>query len=296
MALEYKSNTGLEPVGPVLDELVIWYGQVMRAYFERRASLPPFPGILQEWLDKALLNGTISESLSLRAGKQRDDLSEAAGKFIAKVGLKDVMPSGEFNEITRHYEEYVQFLRFIERDQALENSGIDEKTGLRSVKVMRDDITREMDRRSRRGNPFALALLKINHFSPAWSAEDELFTKTIRKIADQMRLSLRTFDDAYYLGDEYFLLSLKHADKLGSQAAVGRLISSVNEGKVMRPDKPEEQISVSIVVAEPSPGDKLDDMLAHMKKDLEGVDSKSTVLQYNDISPLQRYLHTIKTE
>ena len=51
-----------------------------------------------------------------------------------------------------------------------------------------------------------------------------------------------------------------------------------------------EEVSVSSVLCEPTPGDSVDQLLANMKKDLLGIDEKGAVLQYNEMSPIQRYM------
>lgn len=293
MALEYKSNIGVEAIIPILDEHVVWYGQMMRIYFERSKDVPTTPNVFEEWVETAEKENSISETIAQHLRRLHGDMVKTGTVFIAKAMMWDTNPLKEFNEFTRHYEEFIQFMRRIEREQTLENSGIDEKTGLRSLKVMRDDIHREMQRRSRRGNPFALALLKLNNFSDEWAREEEPFMLTIRKISDQIRYTLRSFDDAYYLGGPYFLVSLKHADKVGSQAASTRLSTGINDAHIYAPQQPGLQVSVSVLVAEPVEGDDIDTMIANMKNDLENVDTKGTVLQYNDLSPLQRYVSSI---
>ncbi len=296
MALEYKSSIGIESITPILDEHVVWYGQMMRVYFERQGTVPKTPGVFQEWIEKSEMEKSVSEPIAARLRRLHGDMIAAGSIFIAKAMMWDVNPLKEFNEFTRHYEEFIQFMRRIEREQTLENSGIDEKTGLRSLKVMKEDLTREMHRRSRRGSPFALALIKINDFNDDWMKEDEAFILTIRKISDQMRQTLRSFDDAYYLGGQYFLVSLKHADRVGSQAASGRLSAGIHDAHIAQPQNPGKEITVVVLVAEPVEGDDIDTMIDNMKKDLEGINAKGTVLAYNDLSPLQRYVHTIKAE
>jgi diguanylate cyclase len=293
MALEYKSLIGLEAIMPVLDEHVIWYGKLLRSYFENKPFNDAAPMVFSEWLVGAKAEKSISQDTAERVRRIHEGMVHAAHNFAAKSIEREQMPTSEYIEVSRHYEEFIQAMRQIELDQAVENSGFDEKTGLRALKLLQADISREMERRARRGNPFSLALIKINKFHEDCRGNEPLCAPMIRKIADQIKDSLRSFDDAYYLGEEYFLLSLKHADLLGSQAALSRLNQAITSAHIPTPHDPLEEVSISSVVSEPTPGDKLDDLLNNMKKDLEGINAKGTVLQYNDISPLQRYLHSM---
>lgn len=292
MVLEYKSTIDMEEIAKVLDEHVVWYGQLMRVFFERQGDKKPVPSVFKSWIEKSVADGTLAKNTAERISRLHADLVKAADHFMGVALLGGDMPAAEFNELTRHYEEFIQAMRQIERDQALENSGFDDRTGLRSVKVMHEDLNRELSRRARRGNPFSLALVKINNYKESWLEQEDSYYLTIRKLADQIKFCLRSFDDAYHMGGEYFLLSLKHADILGSQAAIVRLNGSVNAAHITVPGGTEE-ISVGVVVAEVSAGDEIDTLIENMKKDLSGVDVHGTVLQYNDISPLQRYIHSI---
>lgn len=296
MALEYKSSIGLEAIMPVLDEHVVWYGKLMRSYFEGKVTTEDSPLIFSEWLIAAKEDKSINEDTAERIHRIHEEMIQAAHNFVSKFKSQEAPPLKEYDELSHHYEEFIQAMRRIELDQAIENSGFDEKTGLRALKVMEADIAREMERRARRGNPFSLALIKINNFKEEWRGRDDICNQMIRRISQSMKEILRSFDDAYYLGDEYFLLSLKHSDILGSQVALSRLNQSITGEHIPFPDDPLEEISISSVVSEPVQGDKLEDLLNNMKKDLEGIDQKGTVLQYTDISPLQRYLHTINKD
>jgi diguanylate cyclase (GGDEF)-like protein len=296
MALEYKSLIGLEAIMPVLDEHVVWYGKLVRSYFEGKPSNEASPMVFSEWLVKAKAEKSISNSTAERVRRIHEGMIHAAHSFTTKYASREAPPLQEYNELTRHYEEFIQAMRQIELDQAVENSGFDEKTGLRSLKLLQPDFDREMERRARRGNPFSLSLVKINNYKDEWRADEKGSAAMIKKISDHIKESLRSFDDAYYLGEEYFVLALKHADALGSQAAMARLNQAITSAHIPAPDDPLEEISISSVISEPTQGDKLPDMLENMKKDLVGIDAKGTVLQYNDLSPLQRYIHSMGKE
>jgi len=294
MTLEYKSSLGLEGIAAVLDEHVFWYGRLMRAYFERRGEMEPVPTIFTDWLSKAIDEDNISAFSADKASRIHQGLVKSDGTFAKKATTWDVNPLEEFNELTRHYEEFIQFMRQVERDQTLENSGIDDKTGLRSLKVLKDDVAREMDRKSRRGRPFCLILIKINEFDPVWMSEHEPFMLTIRKISDQIRFCLRSFDDAYYLGADYFLAILKQTDKVGGQAAVTRFNESIKDAHIAPPGGNRvQEISINSVVAEPTEEDDLDKLIENLKRDLSDVAEKGAVLQYNEVSPSQRYRSSI---
>jgi diguanylate cyclase len=286
MAREYKSSLALEAIMPVLDDYVVWYGKLMGAYFEGRPLKDAPPVSFTDWLLKANLSKNVMD----RALRLHSGLRDSAKAFIFKYGMKDGLPLKEYNELSHHYEEFIHFIRRLELDHVKETSGYDERTGLRAVQMMHDDIAQEMERLSRRGHPFCLALIKINNYQEGWRDNLDLTAPMVRRIADVARDSLRSFDDAYYLGEEYFLLCLKHSDMPGTQAAMTRLSSMIDHAHIPHPGDPLAEISISSVVFEPMQGHDIDEVIGNMKKDLEGINAKGTVVYFRELSPLQRYM------
>ncbi len=292
MVIDYKSQSGLQILMSVLDEYVVWYGKLMKSYFEGNPVSAPPPAAFQEWLAYARAENNISESAAEKIVAIHEGMIQAASRFVLEYQYQE-RPLKEYADLTGHYEEFIQMMHRLEFDKSIENSGYDERTGLRSPRLMKDDLSRELERRARRGNPFALVLIKINNFDPSWMQNQDAFWTMVKKIAHHIKLGLRSFDDAYYLGDEYFLLSIKHADIVGSQSAINRFNNAVAAAHITMPNDPLSEISISSVISEPAPGDTMDDLILNMKEDLQDIDSRGTILQYNDISPLQRYIHSI---
>lgn len=293
MVLESKSVLGLEAIMPVLDEYVVWYGKLVKSYFEGRAVADPAPAVFSEWLTKAIVEKSVNGSLADKIQGVHAEMVNSAKAFALKAAIKSTGPAPlkEYDELSRHYEEFIQFMRRLEKDRATENSGFDDLTGLRSVRLMNADLMRELERRSRQGNPFSLALLKINNFKDEWRQDKEICRPMVRHLSQEINECLRSFDDAYYIGEEYFLLSLKHADIHGSQAAMTRLNMDILAADIQDPNG--EPVTVSSVLSEPTPGDSPDTLLANMKKDLEGIETKGTIVQYHEMSPIQRYIHSM---
>lgn len=295
MALEYTSKIGLDAIMPVLDEYVVWYGKLMRSYFEGKALDDLPPSVFDEWVE----NTDLPESIAERARKIHEGMVQAARNFSVKCASHTegaAPPAVEYNELSRNYEEFIHFMHRLEIDLANENNGFDVRTGLRPAKLMYEDIAREMERRARQGNPFALAIAKINNFQEDWRARPEEIQAMVRDISDRIRQSLRSFDDAYYLGDEYFVLSFKQADMVGAQAALNRLNHALKSSPVPYHGNPQEVVSLTSVFCEPSPGDSLDVLIDNLKRDMGGVEEDGIVLQYNDLSPIQRYMHSIEED
>ena len=67
-----------------------------------------------------------------------------------------------FQNFWQAYEGLMGLLHRLEKDSLLGDLGIDPITGLRSSKEMKKDLERELERRSRRGQPFCIALTCID--------------------------------------------------------------------------------------------------------------------------------------
>ncbi len=277
---------------PVLDEYTAWYSRLVEQHLEGKSAKIALPSIFGDWLRRAEANRTVRMDIAQRLQEVHEEMSIAAGRFLESADDEKRNPTKEFKEFTRHYAQFVQIMRQLELDQAIESCGYDEKTGLRHPKFMADDVAREMERRARQGNPFALAVVKINNYQQSWIKDEVAHEIMVKLVADQIRDCLRSFDDAYYMGGEYFLLSLKQTDVIGSKSAVYRLNSGITNAHIKTPGE-EGDISVSTVVCEPTPGDSLSELIVNMKNDLSGIDGKGTIVQFNDVSPLQRYLHSM---
>lgn len=181
------------------------------------------------------------------------------------------------------YESFQNSLRRLEQDSLLADFGIDALTGLRSKSVMIPDLERELERRARRGQPFCFVVSRIDGETAQKDPEK------IKKAAKCIEKTIRSFDDAYVTADGEFLSSLKHSDNNGGLKFVVRLNEIL---------KNEEGVTftMSSCVAEPLPGDNISQLIINVRKDLDDISStsRSALGQYEDISPLSRYIQSIK--
>lgn len=141
------------------------------------------------------------------------------------------------------------------------------------------DLQRELERRSRGGQPFAVVLMRIHKIE-----EKTTVLKAFRSIT-------RIFDDIYACDDpREVLLCLKHCDSKGAFRFIDRL-------KFQLIDMGAGKDFFDLCVAEPIPGDDLDVMLRHVKDDLDRlcVTGPGEAGEYKDISPLRRYVDGLKS-
>lgn len=289
MTLEYEQKTeNFSAVATILDDYIQWYMQVSTAVaYPNDASVEDdlsSPNSFLDWVNASMEKGSLLA----------DVLDNLVGLYTDLLASSEILIQTVSDHKKPDYQDYLDFknlfdaftgrLRRLERDSAAEGAGMDEKTGLRSQKVMEDDLKKEIERVARQGSPFSLVLTRIDNYL---SFEDK--DSVIELTVDNIKKCMRTFDDAYYMDDGVFLLSLKQADMIGAQAATTRL-----QNFIKTDEKNRDEVTLSYCMSEPVSGDEIDELVNNMKADLESYDDEEdVVLKFIESSPLQRYIDEI---
>ena len=296
MPLDSNLNTNLRELAEISSKYLDWYLRVIRnlVYPKKAAKITP-PKSFTLWLNEVRQSDEIDSKTLSELEKNHDVLVTEVEKHLSKLSKTKALPDyDDFNMLMVLFEGFLDKLRRLEKDVLFQEGGLDELTGLKSDKIMHKDLAREMDRLDRQGKPFSVAILRINNF-------DQIIKKLgprkaeeyIQLVAGLIQKSIRSFDDAYYIGNAEFILSLKQADISGGIRALERLeellLQSKREGKV-------KNLNASCYVAEPTPHQDIDELLRNLRSDLENHisdNSGSAVSEYHDISPLQRYVKSL---
>ncbi len=297
MALDYEIDSKLKSLAPVLDEHAEWFGRATKRIFFPNAykgqEKLAVPERFQEWVKEAAGYDFIEPVTLQDLNKIYEELHIVATGLTDKatytnelIGLK------EFDDFTSLYENFIFKLRRLEHDCALSDSGLDIDTGLRSQRAMEIDMARELERRARRGNPFTLALARIDNYDEFKDIVDSAQLKQLMATLGRLiKKCIRSFDDAYRSGEAEFIMSLKHSEAVGGTAAVNRLRSFMSdESIVITVGERKIPLTMSYCVAEPVPGDTLDELLKNMRHDLSKWNEGDTALEYHEQSPLQRFI------
>lgn len=257
-----------------------WLSQVIMATFfdapdsRRDVVAPP--------TFRSVLGDTPDNKMPPRVMELQEVLHNLAASVLSTTNKPD---ADAFEAFLGTYESFQETLRQMEHENVLEGFGIDPLTGLRSKSVMMPELERELERRARRGQPFSIVISRID--DSTLRANPEKIVAAAKCIAK----TIRTFDDAYITGDGEFLASLKHSDAVGGVKFIERL-------NVLLHESPDVSFSVSSLVAEPVPGEDLSELLQNMRNDLDKMtgDESGVVGQFEDISPLARYVQLLKDD
>ncbi|MCM2343374.1 MAG: diguanylate cyclase [Alphaproteobacteria bacterium] len=302
MALTYEIDSKLKELSPIIDEHAEWYNRVMRAVFYPERSGDPFdpPQSFNTWMHSAAQDDFVAKVTLERLRKIQVELYEMASDLMHEALTSGARPDFKiYDEFTNLYDDLVYQLRRMEHDAVQADTGMDVATGLRSKKAMTIDLEREMERRARRGKPFCLAIAQIDSYDQIRGlVTEERHREILAAVARLIKKCIRSFDDAYRSGDGEFIMCLKHSDVAGGTAANNRLRRYLEEEAIVVQDEKGRNftLTMSSCVAEPLPGDSLEDLLANMRNDLTRFHSMapgSTTLEYFEQSPLSRYVQEL---
>ncbi|HEY0901719.1 MAG TPA: diguanylate cyclase [Micavibrio sp.] len=303
MALSYEIDSKLKALAPIVDEHAEWYNRVMRAIFypERAGDPFPPPASFVAWLNDAAQDDFVGKATLEKLRKMQTELYEIGSDLMHDTKISGARPDFKvYEEFVNLYDDLLYQLRRLEHDAVQADTGLDVGTGLRSKKAMVIDLEREMERRARRGKPFTLALARIDNYDQIRNlVTDERHREIIAAAARVIKKCIRSFDDAYRSGDGEFVMCLKHSDIAGGTAATTRLRRYLEEENIVIQDDKGRPFTVTMssCVAEPLPGDSLDELLGNMRADLSRFHQEapgSTTLEYFEQSALSRYVQDIE--
>lgn len=297
MTLDYEIDSKLKALSPVIDEHAEWFGRATKRIFFPKAFKDSerlgVPDSFQHWMREAEKYDFIEKVTLQDLKKIFEELHIVATGLTDKVVYtNDLVTLKEFDDFTSLYENFIFKLRRLEQDCAMIDSGLDIDTGLRSQHAMEIDIKRELERRARRGNPFTLALARIDNHEEFSSLDKPQQRRLLGVLGKLIKKCIRSFDDGYRSGEHEFIMSLKHSEAVGGTAAVNRLRSFLASEKLMLDTNGKQvPLTMSYCVGEPVPGDTLEELLANMRRDLDKWDEGGDqAVEYHEQSPLARFI------
>jgi len=280
----------------VIEEYVLWLRdvtQVMQGIMGVSA-LPEPPETLLAWTKKEHDNQYYNQAL-LEAFQQVHMNLKVQKSYIHEcLNTNTPFEKDGMDQFFSEYNMVLSLVHAIAQDVQTVNFGYDLETGLLNEKVMFEDLSSELERRAREGNPFCLILAHIDHWSEMvkeLEAEDRKMV--MMKVSELIRQCVRRFDDAYRLRDGDFVMSLKQTKTTGGSSAVNRLKAMLEETGLEVEYKGQAiKLVMSFCLSEPVPGDTLQDLVENMQADMQKItqEEDGASLEYIERSPLERYL------
>lgn len=288
MAPDIYKKPVFDELADIVDEHIEWFGHlcVAVAYANDRNTThgAVMPESFELWFKKTAALNIFPETSMTSLASLHDELARHCEMTLQKVHAGTKPELKAFEDVKQLFDGFIIRLLRLEREEGFDESGIDEKTSMRSASLMLPDMKKEMERVARQGKPFTLVCCRIDNFK---GIDDN--ANALGIVSKHIKRCLRSFDDAYYLEKGVFMLSLKQSDVFGAQAATMRLQQGLRGDSDNK-----EGISMSYCIAEPVPEDDVKALIDNMKDDLARYEGESDiVLKFLEVSPLQRYIDAI---
>jgi len=246
---EFKPERASEPtdslspaegLGVVLDEHLRWIGQWHRAAFYRwgrggeRVSAP---ASFAAWCKAARRDDLTQQPAVEKLATVHEQMHRQAKLILLKAANGERPSESEYESVIARFEDFVALLRRVERAFGAAASGLDPLTGLRSRRGMDEALEREQNRFRRAGQPFCLALVDIDKFKGINDTYGhDIGDRVLGATAAVISRGIRSFDEAFRMGGEEFLVCLKETILEEGFRVIDRLRQDLERSPVVLPD------------------------------------------------------------
>lgn len=222
-----RTGTALaQVVDEHLDWLAAWHRLafvMMRGRSDAVLQLLPPPSFIS-WYQQAAKLLPQDQPVLDRLAVVHDQMHTMARLVLMKIPDGQALSAEDYESVIGKFQGFMAGIRRLERAFAVAASGLDTLTGLRSRVGMADDVSREIDRFQRTGKPFCLAIVDIDHFKNVNDTYGhDVGDQVLAATADVISRQIRSFDDAYRLGGEEFLICLKETTLTDAERVIERL-------------------------------------------------------------------------
>jgi diguanylate cyclase (GGDEF)-like protein len=263
------SNTRIvQGLGKVVDDHIAWLSQWHQAAFysgnERaeRANELKVPTSFLQWQERAHSAMTAQQPVLERLSALHDQLHTAAKLVLLRAPENEALPIEDYEKVLTRFDEFVTAVRRLERAFSEAAAGLDPLTGLRTRSGLQEDFNREVNRFKNAGTPFVLALVDIDHFKNINDTYGhDSGDKVLVTVANSLLRHIRTYDDAYRLGGEEFLLIMKGLDTTSAEPVLERLRAAISRLEMKGPDGGSLSVTASFGYTNVQDGKTLDVLL-----------------------------------
>ena len=265
----------VQGLGKVVDEHIAWLSQWHQVAFyggpERnvKAAALVAPSAFVNWLERAgkALEG--QQGLIKRLGELHDQLHTTAKLVLMRTPDGEALAIEDYEKVLTRFDEFITAIRRMERAFSEAEAGLDPLTGLRTRTGLQEDFNREVNRMKKAGTPFVIAMLDLDHFKAINDNHGhDTGDRVLVSAANCLLRHIRTYDDAYRLGGEEFLILFKGLDETGAQNVLERLRVAFTRMDVKGADGAPLGISASFGYVGASPDKTLDSLLQEADKAL----------------------------
>ncbi len=254
-----------ELLGVVLDEHLRWIGQWHRAAFFREGQggeRPSAPASFAAWCGAASRDDLVHQPAVQKLATLHEQMHRQAKLVLLKARSGDAPNEAEYEAVIGRFEEFVLHLRRMERAFGAAASGLDPLTGLRTRRGMLEALEREHNRYNRTGQTFCLALADIDKFKVINDTYGhDIGDRVLAATAAVISRGVRSFDEAFRMGGEEFLVCLKETGMDEAFTVIERLRIDLMESPVLLPDGRVIPVTASFGLVKSQTGLSVDELV-----------------------------------
>lgn len=283
-----------------IEALLDWQNDILRQCLfpsaQVREADPRAPFALVEWCKREMEKNILDPKFVERMESVHAELSASAEKAIAHCREGKALTVDLYDALEHQCEAFATHIRRLQQAMSDSAVAVDAITGLRTVAGMRNDIKREQDRFDRKGTSFSISAVEIDNMLLLSQKYDRRTMEGIyAHVAKRMTATMRSFDDAYFLGRGEYIIVLKHLDFLDACAVMERLRVQIAGSPYVSPSGEEIDITASFGITEAMQRDTADLGIEHAQSALFDAKTKGNcVVEYKELSALARYAQDLK--
>lgn len=263
-----EPNETLSPadgLGAVLDEHLRWIGQWHRAAFFRQGQggdRVSAPASFAAWCVAASKDDLAHQPAVEKLANLHEQMHRHAKLVLLKAATGEPPNETDYDSVIGRFDDFVLQLRRVERAFGAAASGLDPLTGLRSRRGMQEALEREMNRFRRAGQPFCLALCDIDKFKGINDTYGhDIGDRVLAGTAAVISRGIRSFDEAFRMGGEEFLICLKETSLDEGFQVIERLRIDLQRSPLALPDGRSVAVTASFGLVEATLETPVDDIV-----------------------------------
>lgn len=301
MAVNYTSALSADLIVAEIEALGAWRDALLRRnlYGETAnggtpASVPP--SNLLSWAERENERLGADRQSVARLQLIYDDLARLG---VELAGQAQPLTADLYDRFAAQFAAYVAGMRQLYQEMSDKMGAVDPLTGLRTAAGLRAELKREQDRFDRKGTSFSLASVRIDDLAALQRDHhaaqlDAIYSGVARVIAG----AIRSFDDAFYMGQGEYLVLLKHVEFMDACSAMDRMCADVAKTAQALPDGGRVDVTVSVGVAEAQEREQPDRVLelakgARLQAEAAGGNRAQ---EYQEKSALEHYARDVNRD
>jgi diguanylate cyclase (GGDEF)-like protein len=301
MAINYAQTLSIDMIVTEIEGLLDWRNQIFRQCFfpgsQTRLADSRAPSALLVWCGRD--GGGLDRKVAERMALVHEELCKAAQRFIEQCAVGAAPTLELYDAFEYQFEAFITQIRRLHQDIADAGMAVDAITGLRTASGMRADLQREQDRFDRKGASFSIANIEVDKLPELQQQYDRHAQESVfAAVGKVIARTVRSFDDAYFLGKGEYLVILKHVEFRDACTVMDRLRAEIEGAPVALPQGLKVKLTASFGISEAVPRESPDVVLHHAKAALQQAKASggNRVREYRETSVLEQYARDVNKE